>query len=66
MFTGVVNGSAGGADTDTLTGSDDYTVTGADAGTSGEVTGGWTEVEFLTGTAGPDVFDFSAGGTTGG
>ena len=63
VFTGVINGSLGGTDTDLLTGSDDYQVTGADSGTSGEVTGGWTEIEFLTATAGADVVDFVAGGS---
>jgi hypothetical protein len=60
----IVTGSVtGGAGTDTITGSNDYTVTGANSGTSGEITGGWNTVENLTGTAGADTFTFAAGGS---
>ena len=65
VFTGVVDGSAGGADMDLLTGSNDYQITGADLGTSGEVTGGWTEIESLVGTAGVDVFTVAGGALSG-
>ena len=62
LFAGAIDGSAGGTDTDILTGSDNYIVTGTDTGTSTDVTGGWSEIENLIGTAAADVFDFGAGG----
>ena len=65
VFTGVVDGSAGGADMDLLTGSNDYQIMGADLGTSGEVTGGWTEIESLVGTAGVDVITVAGGALSG-
>ncbi|MGE3847331.1 MAG: filamentous hemagglutinin N-terminal domain-containing protein [Gammaproteobacteria bacterium] len=60
-LTGVVNGGSGGTDDDLVTGADNFTVTGADTGTSGRVSGGFSEIENLTGTSGSDSFTFNAG-----
>ena len=66
-LTGAIDGGSGAGsstDNDTLVGSNDYQITGADTGTSSEVSGGWSEIENLTGTTGDDVF--TVGGTLSG
>ena len=63
-LTGAINGGSGAGsstDNDTLTGSNNYIVTGTDTGTSTNVSGGFAEVENLTGTAAADSFTFNAG-----
>ncbi|MBX9605645.1 MAG: filamentous hemagglutinin N-terminal domain-containing protein [Gammaproteobacteria bacterium] len=60
-LTGSIDGGSAGANSDTLTGADNYTVSGTDAGTSTQVTGGFSDIENLTGTASGNSFVFSAG-----
>ena len=62
-LTGAIDGGSGAGsstDNDTLTGSNNYIVTGTDTGTSTNVSGGFAEVENLTGTAAADSFTFNA------
>ncbi|NOZ19571.1 MAG: calcium-binding protein [Planctomycetes bacterium] len=56
----------GGAGNDTLTGdnvANTWTITGADQGTATGVTGGFSNVENLTGGTNDDAFTFNAGGS---
>jgi hypothetical protein len=64
---GTITGSiTGGADTDTLIGSNTYVVTGANAGTAAGVSAGWSQIENLSGTAGVDTFTMNVGSTLSG
>ena len=57
----------GGAGSDTLSGSDNYTITGADLGTSTNVlgAGGWSMIENLDATGGMDTFTVTTGSLSG-
>ena len=61
-LTGLVDGQAG---SDTLTGSTTYVVSGPNSGTASNVSGGWSAVENLVGTAGADTFTLAGGALDG-
>lgn len=63
VLTGTI---VGGTETDTIAASNNYTVTGANLGTSTNVTGGWSEIENLNGTTGVDTWTFQAGSSLSG
>jgi hypothetical protein len=62
-LSGSVNGLGGG---DMLAGGTAYSITGADSGTVAGVTGGFTNIANLTGTAGNDTFTLGAAGSLSG
>src|SRR5207237_659203 len=63
VLSGTVDGEGG---TDTLAGSTSYVVSGANSGTASNVSGAFSNIENLTGTAGVDSFTFQNLGTLSG
>ena len=65
-FTAVETVIGGAGNNDTLAGNSSYTVTGANSGTASGLSGSWSGIENLVGSAGGNTFNLATGGSLSG